>query len=54
MDEKYMTIKETADAWGMLERWIRKLCSTGKILGVVQFGRVGAIPTNANKSQILG
>lgn len=49
MDEKYMTIKETANAWGMSERWVRKLCSTGKISGVVQFGRAWAIPSNAEK-----
>lgn len=49
MDEKYMTIKETANAWGMSERWVRKLCATRKIPGAVQFGRAWAIPSDAKK-----
>lgn len=47
MSEEYMTIKQTADKWGMSERWVRKLCSQGKIEGVVQFGRAWAIPKDA-------
>lgn len=49
MDEKYRTIKETAQEWGMSERWVRKLCATGKIDGVVQFGRAWAIPESAER-----
>lgn len=47
MSEEYMTIKQTADKWGMSERWVRKLFSQGKIEGGVQFGCAWAIPKDA-------
>ena len=47
MSEEYMIIKQTADKWGKSERWARKLCSQGKIEGVVQFGCAWAIPKDA-------
>ena len=45
----YMTIKETAELWGLSPRWIQTLCSDGKIDGAVKFGSVRAIPSDANR-----
>lgn len=51
MVNDYYTIKEAAKKWGLTERWVRTLCSQGRIPGVVQFGRVWAIPQNASKPE---
>lgn len=48
MDE-YMTIKETAELWGVSPIWIQTLCTNGKIEGEVKFGHVWAIPREAEK-----
>ncbi len=45
MDE-YMTIKETAELWGVTPRWVQTLCINGKIEGAIKFGRAWAIPRN--------
>lgn len=45
----YMTIKETAELWGLSPRWIQTLCSDGKIDGVIKFGHAWAIPSNAER-----
>lgn len=46
MDE-YMTIKETAELWGLSPIWIQTLCTNGKIEGDVKFGHVWAISREA-------
>lgn len=51
MVEKYYTIKEAAENWGLTERWVRNLCSRGKVEGAVQFGRAWAIPQDAERPQ---
>ena len=48
MDE-YMTIKETAELWGVTPRWVQTLCINGKIEGAIKFGRAWAIPRNTPK-----
>ena len=45
----YMTIKETAELWGVSSRWIQTLCTRGDIEGAVKFGYVWAIPRSAEK-----
>ena len=47
--EKYITLSEAAERWGISERRIRKLCSEGRIKGVTRFGRSWAIPEDAQK-----
>jgi Fic family protein len=44
-----MTVKEAAEKWGISDRRIRVLCSTGKIDGAYQEGRGWKIPIDAQK-----
>lgn len=44
-----MTVKQTAEKWGLSERRVRILCSTGRIPGVYQKGRAWKIPVDAVK-----
>lgn len=46
---EYLTIKQAAEKWNLTTRWVQVLCSTGKIEGVVKFGRAWDIPANAEK-----
>jgi len=43
MINDYYIIKEAAENWGLTERWVRTLCTQGKVEAAVQFGRVWAI-----------
>ncbi|MCC2865550.1 Fic family protein [Anaerovorax odorimutans] len=45
----FMTVKETANKWGISDRRIRTLCSQGKIAGAYQDGRSWKIPVDAVK-----
>ena len=47
--EGYMTIKETAEKWGVSTRRVTTLCHEGRIKGVVKFGVSFAIPANSEK-----
>ncbi len=47
--DNFITIKETADLWGITPRRVQKLCAEGKIDGATKFGRDWAIPANAEK-----
>jgi hypothetical protein len=46
-----MTIKQAAEAWGIITRRIQVLCAEGYIEGVVKFGRDWAIPADAVKPE---
>lgn len=45
----YITSKEASQKWDITERRIQKLCEEGRIAGVVRFGKVWAIPKDAEK-----
>ena len=45
--KEYMTIKETAEKWGVSTRRVTTLCHEGRIKGVVKFGVSFAIPANS-------
>lgn len=45
----FMTVKQTAEKWGLSERRVRILCSTGRIPGVYQESRAWKIPVDAVK-----
>jgi Fic family protein len=45
----FMTVKEASEKWGISDRRIRTLCSTGKIDGAYQEGRGWKIPIDAQK-----
>lgn len=45
----YMTVKDTAKAWGISEQRIRLLCQQGRVEGAEKVGWVYMIPKNAMK-----
>lgn len=46
---KYLSIRETAEKWGLSVRRIQTLCTTGRIEGVTRIGNIWAIPEDAVK-----
>ncbi len=46
---KYMSIKEAALKWGISERLVQQLCSSGRIEGAEKFGGSWAIPVDSVK-----
>lgn len=49
MIERYMTIREAAELWGVTRRRVQILCSEGRIDGVTRFGNEWAIPRDSQK-----
>lgn len=49
MIERYTTVKEIAEKWGITVRTVQIMCAEGKIEGVVKFGKAWAIPVDAVK-----
>ena len=45
----YITIQELAEKWGLKERRIQVMCQEGKIPGAKRFGRVWAVPEDAER-----
>jgi len=43
----YISTREAAEKWGISERRIQKLCEENRIVGVVRFSRVWAIPKDS-------
>jgi len=46
---EYMTIQVASEKWGISERRIQTLCTTGRLEGAQKFGRQWAIPTDVEK-----
>ena len=44
-----LTIRETAERWGISRRRVQILCSEGRIEGATRFGNEWAIPKSALK-----
>lgn len=44
-----MTIKQTAELWGLTPRRIQFFCTEGRIEGAMKFGRDWAIPVDAKR-----
>ena len=51
MIDGYVTIQEIAERWGITSRRVQVLCVSGKIKGPTKFGRVWAIPVDANRPE---
>ena len=49
MVEGYMSIKETAEKWGITPRRVQVLCASGRIAGAGKLGREWAIPVDAER-----
>ena len=47
--EGYITIQEAAEKWNLTSRRVQVMCAKGQIKGVTKFGRVWAIPADAEK-----
>ena len=45
----YLSIKQTAERWGITPRRIQVLCAQGRIEGAMRIGKVWAIPDNVEK-----
>lgn len=46
---KYLSLRQTAEKWGLSIRWVQTLCSTDRIPGAVKIGSYWAIPSDAEK-----
>ena len=47
----YKTVNEIAVKWNVSSRWVRSMCSSGRIDGVVKFGSEWAIPEKASRPE---
>ena len=45
----YLSLRETAQKWGVSERRINQYCTEGRIAGAQRIGKAWAIPSNAQK-----
>jgi len=46
---EYLSIRQTADKWGISIRRIQVLCAEGRIHGAMKIGSYWAIPADAEK-----
>ena len=46
---EYMTIQDASEKWGISERRVQTLCTTGRLDGAQKFGRQWAIPIDVEK-----
>jgi len=47
----YLTVRQTAEKWGVTPRQVQALLKAGRILGAVQPARDWLIPKNASKPE---
>ncbi len=45
----YLSIKQTAERWGITPRRIQVLCAQGRIKGAMRIGKIWAIPDTVEK-----
>ena len=45
----YLSIRQTAEKWGVSTRWVNDLCADGRIPGATKIGSYWAIPDDAQK-----
>ena len=48
---EYLSIRQTADRWGISIRRIQVLCTEGRIPGAMKIGSYWAIPADAQKPE---
>ena len=49
----YLSVKETADKWGLSIRWVNQYIRDGRIPGCEKLGSIWAIPEDAVKPEKL-
>lgn len=47
--DRFITLKEISERWGLSERRVRTLCKENRVEGAVKFGKSWAIPEDAIK-----
>ncbi|MDR1605117.1 MAG: helix-turn-helix domain-containing protein [Gracilibacteraceae bacterium] len=47
--KEYLSVRETAQAWGVSERRLRQLCVEGRIKGLIRLGGAWGIPCGSDK-----
>lgn len=47
----YISVKDAAPKWGLLDRRVQILCSENRIDGAFRLGNAWAIPVNAKKPE---
>ena len=45
----YISVKDASVKWNISERRVQKLCESGRIKGVLRFGRSWMIPKDSDK-----
>ena len=48
---EYLSLRQTAEKWGISVRRVQTLCSTERIPGAVKIGSYWAIPADAEKPE---
>ena len=46
---EYLSIRQTAEKWGISGRRIQRLCTEGRIPGAMKIGSYWAVPADAEK-----
>ena len=46
---EFVTVKQATEKWVLSERRLQTICNGGMIPGVIKFGRVRAVPSDAEK-----
>lgn len=46
---EYLSIRQTAEKWGISKRRVQRLCAEGRILGAVKIDSSWVIPATAEK-----
>lgn len=46
---EYLSIKQTAEKWGISGRRVQRLCGAGRINGAIKIGNYWAVPSDAEK-----
>ena len=49
----YLTVKETAEKWGVSVRWVNRYIQEGRLPGCEKLGTVWAVPEDAVKPEKL-
>ncbi|MDR1539048.1 MAG: DNA-binding protein [Clostridiales bacterium] len=50
----YISVRKSAEQWGVTERQVQRMCSEGIIDGVIRFGNSWAIPSDSPKPTRTG
>ena len=49
LNMEYLSIRQTAEKWGISGRRIQRLCTEGRIPGAMKIGSYWAVPADAEK-----